>query len=94
VSCAFFDASRLHQVEFLRECWPLYAFISVFAVIYIGKGGHLSYKTPAALIALRGTRRVLFSLSYDVQRHEANYDYHADYDAGYLRFGRVEKQLD
>jgi hypothetical protein len=51
-------------------------------------------KTPAALIALRGTRRVLFSLSYDVQRHEANYDYHADYDAGYLRFGRVEKQLD
>ncbi len=37
---------------------------------------------------------MLFSPGYDVHRHEANYDYHAAYDAGYLRFGRVEKQLD
>ena len=56
--------------------------------------GDSSYKTPVPLIALRGRRCVLFSPCYDVHRHDANYDYHADYDAGYLRFGRVEKQLD
>lgn len=37
---------------------------------------------------------MLFSPSYEFHRQEANYHYHADYDAGYLRFGRVEKQLD
>jgi hypothetical protein len=40
---------------------------------------------------------VLFSPRYDSHRHEANYANHyghGDYHAGYLRFGRVEKQLD
>ena len=59
----------------------------------LSHGGDSSYKTPFLLIALRGSRCVLFSPCYDVHRHEANYHYHADY-AGYLRFGRVEKQLD
>jgi Ni,Fe-hydrogenase III small subunit len=40
---------------------------------------------------------VLFSPRYDVHRYEANYANHyrhVDYDADYLRFGRVEKPLD
>jgi len=40
---------------------------------------------------------VLFSPRYDVHRYEANYAKHyrhVDYDADYLRFGRVEKPLD
>jgi hypothetical protein len=37
---------------------------------------------------------VLFSPSYEFHPQQANYHYHADYDAGYLRFRRVEKQLD
>jgi len=40
---------------------------------------------------------VLFSPSYYVHRYEAhhsNYYRHIDYDADYLRFGRVEKPLD
>jgi hypothetical protein len=40
---------------------------------------------------------VLFSPSYDGHRYEAtyaNYHRHVDYDADYLRFGRVEKPLD
>ena len=37
---------------------------------------------------------MLFSPRYGVHRYEANY-YHVDYDdADYLRFGRVEKQLE
>lgn len=60
----------------------------------LSHGGDSSYKTPVLLIALRSSCCVLFSPSYDIHRHQANYDHHADYDAGYLRFGRVEKQLD
>ena len=60
----------------------------------LSHGGDSSYKTPVPLNALRGSRCVLFSPCYDVHRRQANYDYHADYDAGYVRFGRVEKQLD
>jgi hypothetical protein len=53
-----------------------------------------SYKTRRAVIPFRASQRVIFSSHYDSPHRQANYQHHVDYDADYLRFGRVEKQLD